>query len=308
MYISLLNDKLIAYDPYGIHRTNGLKSLYILELMLLFELFSSIPHPYFYFFFVPMNCLNAEIVGNTLEEKYMFLFWSLLGSSVSVFLFGVCSIYKTFFVFFVFFYSAAIYYVLIRKLKNMLPVAPLVLGLASYSLIYVNKDVNFYIALNHFLESMAAAAVMFAALYLFPNTYYLAIWRKAFYEIVTHLESTTAKICRGEVHTISIFPGMVIMKRYAKMLPKQKKCFTIIKITLLTFELVISMSYLISFEKQYRIEYVRVLHTYLLKLHGVLKKREPIIITEQERHLFNATHELWVLYKLILSWNYLCAE
>lgn len=306
MYISLLNDKLITYDPYGIHRTNGLKSIYLLELMLVFELCSSISHPYFYFFFVPMNCLNAEIVGNTLQEKYLFLFWSILGSSISVFLFGVCSIYKTFFVFFVFFYSAVIYYLLIRKLKNMLPVAPLVLGLASYSLIYVNKDVNFYIALNHFLETMVGGCVMFAGLYLFPNTYYLAIWRRAFTQVITHLEFTTAQLCSGELKTVTIYSGMVIMERYAKMLPREKKTFSILKITLLTFQLVVSMSYLISFETQHRIDYIKVLHGYLLTLRDSIKKREAVVMTEQESHLFKSSHELWIMYKLICSWNHLC--
>lgn len=306
MYISLLNDKLMAYDPYGIHRTNGLKSIYLLELMLVFELCSSISHPYFYFFFVPMICLNAEIVGNTLQEKYLFLFWSIIGSSVSVFLFGVCSIYKTFFVFFVFFYSTIIYYLLISKLKNMLPAAPLVLGLASYSLIYVNKDVNFYIALNHFLETMVGGCVMFAGLYLFPNTYYLAIWRRAFSQVITHLDFTTAQLCGGELKTVTIFPGMVIMERYAKMLPREKKTFTILKITRLTFQLVVFMSYLTSVETQHWIEYIEVLHGYLPKLRDAIKKRETVIINEQELDLFKASHELRIIYNLIRSWNYLC--
>jgi hypothetical protein len=38
------------------------------------------------------------------------------------------------------------------------------------------------------------------------------------------------------------------------------------------------------------------------------KKREVIVINPQELALFNETHELRILYQLILSWNYVCAD
>lgn len=308
MFISQLKDKINAYDRYGEHRTNGLKSVYLLELMFIFNFFSSIHDPYFYYFFVPMTCFAAEIVGNTVKEKYLFLICSVAGSAISIFFFGVFSIYKIFFVMFVFGLSALLYYIVIKKLRNMLPVVPLILGLAGYSLIYGNMNDNFYVALNHALETLAALIVMVAGLLIFPKTYYLAIWRKAFCEVVFNLEMLTAKICEGEVKHVAIFSGIVVMERYSKMLPKEKKSYTILKITLLTFELVVSMSYLVTFEKQLRVGYMRVLHQYLIRLCEACKKREPIVITQQELAVFNETHELWVMYKLILSWNYLCKQ
>ena len=308
MSISQLKSKICEYDKYCVHRINGLKALFVLEVLLVFELFSSIAHPYFYYFFVSINCLNAEIIGNTIKEKYLFLFFSVLGSIISIFFFGVFSVYKTFFVFFVFFYSAALYYICIYYLKKMLAIVPVILGLASYSLIYVGQDSNFYIALNHALETVVATAVMAAALYLFPNTYYLVIWRRAFCEVIAHLEMICAKICKGELTTIGIIPGIVMMQRYSKMLPREKKSYSLLKITLLTFELGISMSYYISFEKQLRVEYVRVLHSYLVRLCEACKNQEPVVLTKQEVVVFNVTHELWLIYQLILSWNYLCAK
>ncbi len=308
MFISRLKDKLQDYDKYGEHRTNGLKALYVFELMLVFELFSSIPQPYFYYFFVPLTCLNAEIVGSTIQEKYLFLLVSLLGSAVTIFLFGVFSVYKTFFVFFVFFYSATFYYLFILKYRRMLTVVPLILGLGSYSLIDVDADANFYIALNNALQTIVAIGVIFAGLYLFPNTYYLAIWRRAFCDVMMSLETLCINICHEDVKNIGICPGIVVMKRYSKMLPRKTKSYSTLKITLLTFELVMSMSYLISFQKQYRLEYVKVLHQYLERLRVACKTQEPVILKPQECSLLTGTRELWVLYKLILSWNYLCTK
>ncbi|MCC5015842.1 MULTISPECIES: FUSC family protein [Legionella] len=309
MFISRLKDKIAAYDKYKEHRTNGLKALFVLELMILFNLFSSMHNPYFYFFYVPITCLTAETAGTTLKEKYVFLLWTLLGSALSIFLFGVFSVYNVFFIFFVFFYTLALYFIVLHTLKRMLVIVPLMLSLASYSLIYgLDADSNFYIAVNNALQTIAATVVIFAGLSIFPKSYYFEIWFSAFREVITNLETLSGKLCKGEVETIAIFPGIITMERYAKMLPKKIKCFSVLKITLLAFELILTMSYLLSFQKQLRIEYVAVLHTYLARLAEASKNRQPVILTQQELPAFNETHELRLLYQLILSWNYLCAD
>lgn len=309
MFISQLKDKIIAYDRYGEHWTNGLKAFFVLQLMILFNFFSSMHNPYFYFFYVPLTCFAAEIAGNTLQEKYFFLFLTLLGSALSIFLFGVFSIYKMFFVIFVFFYSLALYFIVLHTLKKALVIVPLMLSLASYSLIYgPTADSNFYIAVNHALQTLAAMVIMFAGLVIFPKTYYFAIWRRAFFEVIANLEVVSAKLCQGEIKTIAIFPGIIVMERYSKMLPRDNKSFSSLKITLLTFELILTMSYLFSFQKQLRIEYVKVLHHYIAKLNEACKKRQVVVLKRQDYSAFNETHELRVLYRLILSWNYLCTD
>ena len=189
----------------------------------------------------------------------------------------------------------------------MLAIVPLILSLASYSLIYGEfADSNFYVALNHALQTVAASAVIFAGLYVFPKKYYLAIWHRAFCEVVVNLESLCAKICRGEANEITIFSGIIVMERYSKMLPRQVKYYSILRITLLVYELILTMSYLLSFQKQLRMEYVKVLHKYLAQLSAVCINKKVIVITQQERSLFKETHELRILHQLILSWNYLC--
>jgi hypothetical protein len=309
MFISQLKDKLLAYDQFGEHRTNGIKALFVLELMIVFNFYSSMVNPYFFYFYAPLTCFTAEITGNTLEEKYLFLFFTLIGSALSIFLFEVFSTYKTFFVFFAFFYSMALYFIVLQKLPKMMVVVPIILSLAAYSLIYNTPNSgNFYVALNHALQVLAATGVIFIALYLFPKKRYFVIWQRAFIEVIHHLESFTAKILRAEVQTVAISSGTIAMARYSKMLPRTIKYLTVLRLTLLAFELVQGMSYMFSFHQQIEMKNISVLHHYLEALLVVCKKHQPLPLNLEEQAAFNDTHELRILYKLILSWNYLCAH
>ena len=308
MFISQLKNKVIAYDKYGENRTNGLKALFVLELLFLFNFIYAVDNPYFYFFYVPLTAFSAELIGRNLEEKYLFLFFTIMGTAFSVFLFGVFSVYQTFFAFFVFFYTLLLYYLVIQKLKKMLLLVPLILSLAAYSLIYVNQNSNFYLAINHALQTFVAMIVIFGGLYLFPKSYYLSIWHRAFCEVVTNLEIMTEKICKRELKAIPIYQGIIVMERYSKMLSKNMKYYSILKITLLAFELIMTISYLVSFQSKIKIQYIRLFHHYLLVLRDAALKKEAVLISDKELVLFNETHELKILYQLILSWNYVCAD
>lgn len=308
MFISQLKAKIDAYDKFYEFRINGLKALFVLELMFLFNFIYTVSNPYFYFFYVPLTAFAAELAGNTLKEKYFLLFFTLMGTTLAIFLFGVLSEYKALLVFFVFFFSLAIYYIAIYKIKGMFVAAPLILSLASYSLIYGNSNSNFYIALNHALQTIVATIIILVGLYMFPKTYYLTIWRRAFHDVLVNLEAITARICKEDVKTIPIFSGIIMMERHSRMLSKQMRCYSILKITLLSFELIMSMSYLITFQKQIKIQYIVVLHKYLLALSEVCLKQLPVNIAAHELAVMNETHELRTLYQIILSWNYLCLD
>lgn len=266
MFISQLKPKLLAYDQYGEHRTNGLKILFALQFLFLFNFIYTVTNPYFYFFYVPLSAFAGELVGTSLEEKYLFLFCTLIGCTISIFFFGVFSVYKLFFVFFVFFYSLLLYYVVIHYLKKMLVLVPLILGLAVYSLIYENADSNFYIALNNVLETLAALILICLALYLFPKTYYFAIWRRAFLDVLSKLEFLSLEICKDEIKTVPIFSGIIVMGRYSKMLPKKIKYYSVLKITLLAFDLIMSLSYLVSFRGKIKTAYIKLFNFYLKKV------------------------------------------
>jgi hypothetical protein len=308
MSIYLLKDRLNEYDKYGIHRTNGFKAVYILELMLLFELMSSMTQPYFYYFFVAITCLNAEVAGNSLKQKYQVYIFSMVGAMLFIFIFDVFSIHPLLFLCVVFIFSAGLYYFILCKYNYLLPAAPLILGLASYSLLYVDVDrtSSLYAALNHSMQIFFALSVVLLGLLVFPKSFYYAIWRRAFCDVMNQLASITENIIKNETRTISISTGIIMMERYAMMLPKDKKCFRRLKITRLTSQLVFSMSYLLTFRQLLNIDSMRRMHHYFVILSDVCKTDQPIAITENEKAHFYETKELEVMYRLILSWNSLC--
>lgn len=306
LLLSQLQDKLLRYDPFGEHRTNGLKAVFVLELMFLFNLIYGIPNAYFYYFYIPLTAFAAEIAGNTLAEKFYFYCYTVIGSIIAVFCFGVFSSYKVFFIFFVFFFSFLIYFMALRKIKSLLVPAPLILSLAAYSMTYGNSNSNFYVALNHALQTTVAMLIVVGGLILFPRRYYLAIWRRAFCNVVLNLENLTAKICRGEIEQMPIINGLIVMDRYSKMLSRRMPYYSILKITLLTAELVMAMSYLLAFHKQLRQQYIVVLQAYYARLAQAARKGQSLPISVAEQRLFAETHELRTLYQLIISWNYLC--
>lgn len=308
MSMSPLKNKLVAYDKYGIHRTDGLKVMFVFIIMVFVEAYTNLRHPYFYYYFVPINCLNAELIGSNLKEKYLYLILCLVGSSVTIFFFNLFSVYKIFFILFVFFYTLAIYLFFIVQYEKMIPVIPLMLGLGSYSLIYVDQGSNLYIAINDVLHTIAAGAVMFACLYLFPKHYYLLIWSRAFKEMLKNLEVLTERICKQEISMVGAFTGLTVMNRYSKMIPRQAKYFSVLKITILVHQLMMSLSYLIVFQKHLEMGYVKVFHAYIVKLDNACQHNEALLIPMRDREIFNATYQLKILYQLILSWNYLCSK
>ncbi|AHE66244.1 hypothetical protein [Legionella oakridgensis] len=306
MFISQLKSKIKAYDPYGEHHTNALKALLVLEILFLFNFIYTIPDAYFYYFYVPLTAFAAEISGNTLQEKYLFLFFTLMGSTIAIFLFGLLSEYKLFFIFFVFFFSIIIYYIAIRKVKSMFVAAPLILSLAAYSLIYGDTNSNFYIALNHAFYTIIATILIFIGLYFFPKRYYFAIWRRAFCEVLETLASISEKIYKQEINTIPIFSGIIVMERYSHMLSRRMKYYSILKITLLTFDLIMAMSYACSFRKQIHLHYFILVQKQLTKLAEACRNKHPIPMTSRDLEMLQHTNMLRTVRALILSWNHLC--
>ena len=308
MSISQLVAKINDYDCFGEHRTNGFKALYLIELLFIVNFFYGIPHPYFYYFYVPLTAFAAEVAGTTLKDKYLFLFFTLMGSTIAIFFFGLFSVYKIFFVFFVFCFSIAIYFIAIHQIKSMFVAAPLILSLAVYSLIYKNADTNLYIALNNALQTLLAMLIMFAGLYTFPKKYYLAIWQKAFHAVLNTLTLFSEKIYKEELESLPIVSGIITMERYANMLSRNMNYYSVLKITLLSFDLIMAMSYLLSFRKHIKEPYILVLHQYLALLTKACKARQPLSLSVHDIAVLKESHELNTLYRLILSWNSLCAN
>ena len=213
MFISQLKNSLNNYDPFGEHRVNGLKAVLVLELLFLFNFFYSIPNPYFYYFYVPLTAFAAEIAGTTLKDKFVFYFFSVMGAILAVFIFNLASSNKTFFVIVVLLYSLLLYWVAIYKLRSLFVPVPLILSLAAYSLLYSASDNNFYIALNHSLQSFVAMLVVMIGLVLFPRSYYLWIWRKSLQQLLSKVSEYTAQISRGESVENPIIQSTIMLQR-----------------------------------------------------------------------------------------------
>lgn len=306
MFISQLKNSLNNYDPFGEHRVNGLKAVLVLELLFLFNFFYSIPNPYFYYFYVPLTAFAAEIAGTTLKDKFVFYFFSVMGAILAVFIFNLASSNKTFFVIVVLLYSLLLYWVAIYKLRSLFVPVPLILSLAAYSLLYSASDNNFYIALNHSLQSFVAMLVVMVGLVLFPRSYYLWIWRKSLQQLLSKVSEYTAQISRGESVEIPIIQGTIMLQRYALMLSPRMRIFSILKITLLAMDLVMSLAYLEAFQKQLQAPYIVFLQRYVALLSNACLTWQALPIPLHDVQIFQETHELRTVYHLIKSWNYLC--
>jgi hypothetical protein len=308
MYISQLINKLAEYDKYGEHRTNGLKAVFVAELLFVVNFIYAIPNPYFYYFYIPLTAFAAEVAGNTLGEKFLFYFYTVMGSILAVFLFGMFQPYKIFFVFFIFFYSLLLYHFALYKIKSMFIPAPIILSLAMYSLTYGNTNTNFYIALNHSIITFIAMLIVMSGLLLFPRKYYFKIWQQAYVLLLGEIISKVELINRNETVTLKIIDSIQIMKKYTTMLNRRMPIFSICKITLLSFDMVMSLSYLVEFSKHLNSDHIIKYENTLRDLHEAVKKNSKLEIKQAYIEQSEVTHELHSIYQMILSWNYICSK
>jgi hypothetical protein len=308
MFISRLKSKIHAYDPFGEFKTNAIKGLFVLELMFCFYFVLPINDPYFYYFYLPLTCFSAEIAGKNLKDKYLFLLFALVGSMTVVFFYGLLSNNKTVFIIFVFFSTMLIYYIAIHKIKSMMAVAPIILSLGAYSLLYGNTDGNFIIALNNMLKSVLAGFIIFSGLYIFPKKFYFVIWKKAFCDVLLTLDLLAEKIKKNEVKDVPVFKGFMIMGRYSKMVSKKVKHYSILRMTILALHLVMEVSYLSLFKKTINKEYIFLLQYYSKILLKQCKKDKSVQLAEKDKNQLSEIEELKTIRQLIMSWNYLCSN
>jgi hypothetical protein len=306
MFISALRNKLAAYDLYGEQWLNGYKILYLFILLCFVDFIYPINTPYFYYYYVPLTLFAAEVTGHDLREKYTFFAIAMLGSAISIALFGMLSIYPMLFVGFVLCYSSLIYLLVIRAIPKLLPIVPLVLSLAGYSLIYNYTDRDPYVAFNNLCITVLALLVMLGGLYCFPLQYYSKIWQRAFNQALVTLTMMINGLCDNSLSSIPVCHGVIVMERYAKMLPRNSAWFTRLKITLLTLDTIMAMSYWFAFDRNLYQHDKIMMRRYLSRLKTACQLQQPM--THELSILADLQHvkELKVLYRLIRSWNTLC--
>jgi hypothetical protein len=238
MFISKLSSIIEEYDRYGEHRINGVKAVFVLFMLFLVNMVYTIPNPYFNYFYVPMTAISAEVIGDSVKNKYLMFFYTSIGATISAFLFNITIIYPLFFLFFVFFYSLGLYLIAINFMKNLLVPVPIILSLAIYSLLYGEVSTDFYIALNNSLVSLLAIVVIMASLLFFPLSYYFRAWLRAFVLMLKQILGNFEMIRDNEEIKIELVqPHLIMMVRFARLLPRKLPIFNILKINLLMNDL-----------------------------------------------------------------------
>lgn len=300
MFISRLIHTVEHYDPYGMHRLNGMKVVYVFFVLSLVNVFFNIPNVYFYYFYIPMTSMSAEVIAERVEDKYKAFITTMLGSCVMVLLFNMFSPYTLFFLFAVFVCSSVLYLMALRWGNFFIPIVPIILALAAYSLLYPDLNMNFRMAVNNAVTTLFALFIALCALILFPLSYYYRLWLRAFVlllqEILNNLilifeKNTTQSIfVQGHTRHLMIF---------SMMLPRKLPTQAILKLNLLVnrlhLESCVDKSSVVSLEK----------HELNLLIQE-LKKFIQAVRAERMYRLDKSRHPM--LLKLVQTWNYLCLK
>jgi hypothetical protein len=297
MFISKLTHIIETYDPYGNHRVNGMKATYVLLILFMINFFFSIPNPYFYYFYIPITAMAAEVIGETMKKKNLLLFYCVLWSAISAFFFDILSI-TPFFPIFAFFYSFLLYLIAIHSRMHTIVIAPIALSLGAYSLLYGELNTSVYTVLNNCLTTFIAMAIVFAALAFFPRSYYYRLWLRALHLLITQIiEHVSLMMANQRIIYDPVRGHTTHLVRYATMLPRIFPLRSIWKINLLMNQLHLTVCVIeantIMMERGMMVLFIEQLH--------VLKQA-----VEEERPCALAETPWAILNKLVHSWNYLC--
>lgn len=298
MFISKLNDIIENYDKYGFHRLNGLKVVYVLLILFAINMIFTIPNPYFYYFYLPLTAMGAEVIGDTIKAKYWLFFCTVIGSIIAVFLFNLTMHYQIFFLFFAFFFATFLYLGGIYLKGQMLVPVPLILSLAVYSLQYGMINTNFYAILNNSLTTLLAMLIIMAALLFFPQSLYFRLWLRSYILLLKQILGNLLLIQDNQEVKIEPVQGHLIhLVRFSNMLPRKLPIFTILKLNILVNELrVISC---VTDQKTIKIN-SHELQTLITNLHILISQ------VEKEQYCTLPSENNLLLTKIINTWNQLC--
>jgi len=300
MSISRQTRILENYDPYGIHRVNGIKVLYIVCVLFGVNFVVGIPNPYFYFFYAPLTALFAEVLGTTLKEKYQFFIFSALGSCCMIFIFDTLRVYPLLFLLFGFTGSLSLYLIILKKNRRFMPIIPIILSLSAYSLLYQQGHGNFYIILRNATIELVAILIILGALSLFPTDYYYRIWLRAFLALVTNTSKNFLLTKKQKSHQIElIHRDPVNLLEYSGLISRQLPTYSIMKITFLMNRLYILSCAATTQHLQLDDDILYLTIQHLRQLRKAIRQEKPCQPIEDHAQ---------PLSQLIRSWNYLCTK
>lgn len=298
MFISKLIHTIEQYDPYGVHRINGIKVVYVLLVLFVVNGLVYIPDAYFYLFYVPITAMTAEVQGRTLRQKYELFIWAMIGAIGMICLFNVMYPFPLWFLFFAFLATLLMYKLVLRKHENHLILVPIILSLVSYSLNYRVDNGDLYAILNHAMTSIIAMFVILGALVLFPRSFYYRIWLRALYWMVKGCHDNFSAIQHHEAPK-ELSQHMVGIVTFSCMVSRRMPTYAILKISLLIHKLYVLS--IVADKPLTRLSPQRVQYYVdtLQDLQRAIYNEKPCV--------FEAQEERDVL-KLIHSWNYLCQK
>ncbi|MDF1677439.1 MAG: hypothetical protein P1U32_01950 [Legionellaceae bacterium] len=238
MFISKLIHTIETYDPYGMHRLNATKVVYVFFILSIFNMFFNLPHPYFYFFYLPLTAMAAEVMMENVKDKYWGFVYTILGTCVMVMLFNMLRSYPLFFPVAIFAATVVLYFIALRHVTMMLPLVPIILSLATYSLLYPTLDNNFRMVMENLLTTLFAMLIILSSLVLFPLSYYYRLWLRALLLSCQDMLSDLLLILNHQaVEATLLQENIKRMVIFSNMLPRRLPIYTILKINLLTHEL-----------------------------------------------------------------------
>jgi hypothetical protein len=201
-------------------------------------MFFDIPNIYFYYFYLPITAMTAETLFDRIEDKFKGFIYTMLGSSMMVLLFNSIRPYPFYFLFTVFICTILFYILAIHWKRMILPLVPIILSLATYSLLYSNLNTNFNMIINNMITTLFALIIIVSALILFPLSYYYRSWLRAFVLLLQEIIDNLCMIYEKKRIEISLIQGHTKhMVTFANMLPRQLPTRTILKINLLVNQL-----------------------------------------------------------------------
>ena len=298
MFISKLIHTVEAYDPYGIHRLNGSKVVYVFFILAACNLLFHIPNPYFNFFYLPITALTAEVMMPRLQDKYRAFIYTVLGACFMVMLFNMLRPYPLFFLVAIFIATAGLYLIALYRVPMLLPLVPIMLSLAAYSLLYPAANTNLKMLLENLFTTLVAMCVIVSALLLFPLSYYYRLWLRAFYRASKALLENLRCIHDAKPIVVSLFEEDIKhMLGFSSMLPKQLPFYSILKINL----------YMHQLKNQSEVKDSPLIHLDKTALSALMKNVELLVSAiEAEKPCEQNFTLLPAFTRLIQSWNALC--
>jgi hypothetical protein len=299
MFISKLTRIVEGYDPYGMHRVNGIKAAYVFFMLCIFNMMLNIPHVYFYYFYIPLTAMTAYVMVERIDDQYKVFTHAMFGTCCVVSLFNLLRPFPLFFLLAVFVSAMLLYIMAIHWKKLPLATVPIILSLAAYSLLYPNLNMNFHMIINNAMTTLLALVIILSSLILFPLSYYYRLWLRAFLflleEIIEHINMIREK---KPIESLMIKGHTKHMMLFANRLPRSFPAWTILKISLLVHELHIKSSVPQS--------NITVMNEHELDVFiQELSDFRDAIKHEKLCNMHNIRHSS--LLKIIRAWNHLCS-